>query len=168
MTNSLADAAAPAAFPADELAAPAAPNAQVGRPLAGSAAGFESAPSGEVQVKLSRIAERRGLTGFKGFCPVMLRDHRELVNAKLEHTVEYAGRQYWFSSATARQQFIADPTAYIPARNGIDVVLFDRTGESRDGSLDHAVWFKGQLYLFDSTESQAEFATAPQAHQVSE
>ncbi|MBL8851352.1 MAG: hypothetical protein JNG89_16840 [Planctomycetaceae bacterium] len=164
----LPDADAPAAFPASNIAAPAALNAPAGRPLSGSPISFATAPQGEVQVKLSRIAERKGLTGFKGFCPVMLKDHRELVDAKLEHTVEYSGRQYWFSSATARQQFLADPTAYIPARNGIDVVLFDRTGESRDGSLDHAVWYKGQLYLFDSTESQAEFAAAPQAHQVSE
>ncbi|MFO1096438.1 MAG: hypothetical protein U0992_24495 [Planctomycetaceae bacterium] len=121
-------------------------------------------PRADVQRKLSRIAERKGLTGFKGFCPVMLKDYRELVDAKLEHTVIYEGRQYWFSSAAARETFLLDPAAYVPARGGIDVVLFDNTGESREGSLDHAVWYRGQLYLFDSAETRGVFAKAPQAH----
>ena len=120
----------------------------------------------DVQTKLDRIAERQGLTGFKGFCPVMLTDHRELVDAKLEHTSEYEGRRYWFSSEEARERFMLDPTAYVPARGGIDVVIFGESGESREGSLDHAVWFKGQLYLFDSAESRAAFAAAPLDHAV--
>jgi YHS domain-containing protein len=120
----------------------------------------------EVQQKLSRIAERRGLTGFKGFCPVMLRDYRELVDAKLEHTAEVDGRPYWFSSAAAKETFLLNPSAYVPARGGIDVVIFDEIGEPRDGSLDHAVWYRGQLYLFDSSETQAAFSASPQLHQT--
>lgn len=156
------------AAPQPESAASAAlSEPAAGRPLAAAA---PSAPATrpDVERKLSRIAERKGLTGFKGFCPVMLRDYRELVDARLEHTVVYEGRQYWFSSAAARETFLLDPTAYVPARGGIDVVIFDRTGESRDGSLDHAVWYRGQLYLFDSEDTRAAFARSPQAHAVAQ
>lgn len=120
----------------------------------------------DVQQKLSRISERRGLTGFKGFCPVTLRDDRELADAKLEHTAQHEGRQYWFSSAAAKDTFLQNPTAYVPARGGIDVVIFDEIGEQKDGSLDNAVWYRGQLYLFSSSETQAAFTAQPQLHQV--
>jgi YHS domain-containing protein len=120
----------------------------------------------DIRRKLEQIASRPGLTGFKGFCPVMLTDYRELVDAKLEFTTEYEGRRYWFSSEAARETFMLDPSAYTPARGGIDVVVFDRTGESREGSLDHAVWYRGQLYLFDSAETRAAFAAAPQEHEA--
>ena len=47
-----------------------------------------------VQQKMARIAAREGLTGLKGFCPVVLRDRRDLANARAEYTVIYAGTQY--------------------------------------------------------------------------
>lgn len=120
----------------------------------------------DVRQKLSRISERRGLTGFKGFCPVMLHDYRELVDAKLEHTAEHKGRQYWFSSAAAQETFLLNPAPYIPARGGIDVVIYDEIGAQQDGSLDHAVWYRGQLYMFSSSETQAAFSAQPHLHQT--
>ena len=95
----------------------------------------------------------------------MLTDYRELVDAKLEHTTEHEGRQYWFSSSDARERFMLDPTAYVRAR-GNRCGDLRPTGESREGSLDHAVWFRGKLYLFDSADSRAAFAAAPQEHLV--
>jgi len=165
-------AAAPAAIPtrlaseSTPLAAPS-PLPVTAEPqrIAATPVSASTAPS-ETQQKLSRIAERHGLTGFKGFCPVMLRDYRELVDAKLEHTTTYEGRQYWFSSAAAKETFLLHPAEYAPARGGNDVVIFDEVGEQREGSLDHAVWYRGRLYLFDSSETQAAFAAQPQLHQA--
>jgi YHS domain-containing protein len=120
--------------------------------------------SSDVKSKMERIASREGLRGFKGFCPVVLRDMRELADAKLEHSAVYQGSQYWFSSAEARQAFLANPGAYVPASNGIDVVLFQKTGRQEIGSLDYAVWYRSKLFLFTSDATKAVFVSSPRTH----
>ena len=120
--------------------------------------------SSTVREKMARIASRGRLKGFKGFCPVMLRDHRELVDTKFDQSAVYNGKQYWFSSEEAKHTFLADPTAYVPAGGGIDLVHFKQTGHEQEGSLEHAVWFRGQLYLFSSAASKADFMAAPRDH----
>lgn len=120
--------------------------------------------SSDVKSKMERIASRQGLRGFKGFCPVVLRDMRELADAKLEHSAVYQGSQYWFSSAEARQAFLANPGAYVPASNGIDVVLFQQSGKQEIGSLDYAVWYRSKLFLFTSDATKAVFVSSPRTH----
>jgi YHS domain-containing protein len=133
-------------------------------PQTGLTAPSTSTSSSNVEEKMSRIAARQGLKGFKGFCPVMLRDYRELADAKLEHSAIYQGNQYWFSSAEARQAFITNPGAYVPASGGIDVVLFQQSGRQELGSLDYAVWYRSRLYLFTSELTKAEFVASPRTH----
>ena len=133
-------------------------------PQAGLNAPSAAEQSSSAADKMARIAARQGLKGFKGFCPVMLRDYRELADAKLEHSAIYQGNQYWFSSAEARQAFIANPGAYVPASGGIDVVLFQQSARQELGSLDYAVWYRGKLYLFTSEATKAEFVSSPRTH----
>ena len=38
------------------------------------------------------------------------------------------------------------------------------TGEELEGSLDHAAWFQGRLYLFASAETMETFVSAPGQH----
>jgi YHS domain-containing protein len=133
-------------------------------PQTGPTAPSAAAHSSNVADKMARIAARQGLKGFKGFCPVMLRDYRELADAKLEHSAIYQGNQYWFSSAEARQAFVANPGAYVPASGGIDVVLFQQTGRQELGSLDYAVWYRSRLFLFTSEATKAEFVSSPRTH----
>jgi YHS domain-containing protein len=114
--------------------------------------------------KFARIRERRGQTGLKGFCPVMLRDHRELVDASPEFQIEYNGHTYHVSSLEALQAFEADPAKYAPAQGGCDVIHRDLTGEELPGSLDHAVWYRGRLYMFATAETMETFVAAPAAH----
>ncbi len=118
----------------------------------------------ETQEKLARIAARRGLDGLKGFCPVVLRDERNLVDARPEFSAVYNGRRYYFSSATAQALFEASPQRYAPAASGFDVVHLSLTGEEVRGSLDYAVWFRGRLYLFTSAETMETFVAAPSIH----
>ncbi len=64
------------------------------------------------------------------------------------------------SSAAARKAFLASPTLYLPAADGQDVVtLGDK--QPQPGSLDHATWHRGQLYLFASLENLAAFTKQP-------
>ena len=114
--------------------------------------------------KLDRIATRKGLSGFKGFCPVSLKDHRELVDARPEYSAVHNGRRYFFSSAAAQSQFEANPEDYSPAALGNDVVHLVLTGDSTPGSLDHAVWFRSKLYLFATAETMETFVAAPSIH----
>ena len=109
---------------------------------------------------MKRIAERAELKGLKGFCPVQLRDERELRDARPQFSAEYDGVVYNFSSAAARQKFLAEPTKYAPAAGGQDVVLAS-SSKKAEGSLDHAVWYRDRLYLFDSPASMKSFKASP-------
>lgn len=116
------------------------------------------------QTKMELIASRKGMTGLKGFCPVMLRDARDLVDAREEYTAVFNEKAYSFSSGEALQAFLAEPEKYAPAIHGSDVIHLSLTGEEIEGSLDHAVWYKGRLYLFTSAETMETFVAAPSSH----
>lgn len=107
------------------------------------------------------IAAREGLTGFKGFCPVELRDNRELRDADNGIRATFGLQEYNFSSERARRMFEANPTRYAPAAGGSDVVLLVNAGEEQPGSLDHAVWFRDRIYMFRSAETMALFVSDP-------
>ncbi len=113
------------------------------------------------EMKLERIRSRDGLAGFKGFCPVVLRDRKDLVEADPRITSRFDGEEYSFSSRRAQRQFEEDPLRYAPANRGLDAVLLARGREVR-GQLDYALWFRNRLYLFSSRESMAEFNSRPQ------
>jgi YHS domain-containing protein len=114
--------------------------------------------------KLERIASRKGISGLKGFCPVALRDDRNLLDARPEYSSVFNGKRYYFSSGTALAMFETHPDQYAPAASGNDVVHMALTGEAQQGSLDHAVWFRGKLYLFSSAETLETFVAAPSIH----
>ncbi len=108
----------------------------------------------------AKLAEKGTSTGFKGFCAVALRNERRLVEGKAEFTVELGGATYRFATADALAEFQINPEKYVPAKGGQDVVLAGG-GEPKEGSLDHAVWFRGKLYLFSTAESRQAFVAAP-------
>ena len=119
------------------------------------------ASNGAHRDKLQQIAERSELTGLKGFCPVALRDQRELKDARPQFQAAFNGRNYNLSSAEAKAKFESDPEAYAPAAAGQDVVLAASEGAEREGSLDRAVWYRNRLYLFSSRDSHEEFVASP-------
>jgi len=102
------------------------------------------------------------LKGLKGFCPVILKDERRLVEARTQYKLEYRGKAYTFSSQEARLTFEANPTKYVPVEEGRDVVrLAGGNRDELDGTLEHAAWYRGRLYLFSSEETRREFVEAP-------
>jgi YHS domain-containing protein len=160
----LPDLPAPAELAAPDDAAPAGQLPEITpaeKPVVKS-----SAPSGAHSDKLQQIAERSELTGLKGFCPVALRDHRELKDARPSFQAEFNGDYYNFSSAEALAKFKADPETYAPAAGGQDVVLASNEGTSREGSLDRAVWYRNKLYLFSSKDSHEAFVASPKKFAV--
>ncbi|MFO1007030.1 MAG: hypothetical protein U0929_13805 [Planctomycetaceae bacterium] len=124
------------------------------------------APVGSRQTRAKQeiIAARKGMTGLKGFCPVVLRDDRNLVDAQNQYRAVYNSKTYYLSSNEAVAAFHADPSKYAPAARGSDVILLATSGEEVEGSLDHAVWYKGRLYMFSSAETMDTFVSAPSSH----
>jgi YHS domain-containing protein len=118
----------------------------------------------EHRSKMERIAARKDRKGLKGFCPVVLRDERDLVDSNDEFSVIYNGHRYEFSSHESMEKFLAEPAKYAPAAGGCDVLHLALTGEELEGSLDHAVWYKGRLYLFAGVETMETFVAAPSSH----
>ena len=107
------------------------------------------------------ILSRAGQPGFKGFCPVELRDSRILVDANPQLEATFGLQTYRFSSVQARAAFEADPSRYAPAAGGNDVVLLVNSGEEQTGMLDYALWYRDRLYLFRSRETMALFNSDP-------
>lgn len=111
--------------------------------------------------KMQKVRERFGMKGLKGFCPVTLRDQRELVDAKPEFQASHRGQKFHFTSAQARDKFEANPLRYKPAAFGADVVALSRDKEVVEGTLDFAAWYKGRLYLFGSQSNYDRFVEDP-------
>lgn len=128
---------------------------------AANAAPVAKAKPSEADEKMRRIRERDGMTGLKGFCPVTLRDQRELRDAQTQFEAAYRGQKYHFASADAKLRFEANPARYAPAAYGADVVSLARDKDVVEGTLDHAAWFRGRLYLFGSQASHDEFVSNP-------
>lgn len=111
--------------------------------------------------KMQLIAERKEANGLKGFCPVVLRDERNLTDAKPLFHSKYKGNMYYFSSAVAKLKFDQQPEKYAPAAGGHDVVINKTNAGQVPGSLDHAVWFRDRLFLFSSQANKAAFVADP-------
>jgi YHS domain-containing protein len=114
--------------------------------------------------KLRLIGERVGVRGLKGFCPVMLRDERELIDANPGYCSIYHGQRYCFSSSEAQARFDASPQKYAPVVGGMDVVVKINSDQAVEGTLDFALWYKDRLYLFCSPESLQAFTISPAAY----
>jgi len=108
------------------------------------------------------IQSRAGQTGFKGFCPVALRERRELVEANEQFTSTFGLQAYAFSSAESKAAFDAEPSRYAAAAGGSDVVVLVNSGEEQAGQLDYALWYRDRLYLFRSRETMTLFSKDPQ------
>ena len=111
--------------------------------------------------KMKRIRERFGMKGLKGFCPVSLREDRELVDARPEFTSTHRGQRFHFATEEARDKFEEAPSRYVPAAYGADVVALSRDKDVLEGTLDFAAWYKGRLYLFGSQENYDAFIAEP-------
>lgn len=118
-------------------------------------------PTSEYDAKMALIRERGGMKGLKGFCPVTLRDERELRDAQPEFASSFRGQKFHFSSAEAKTKFDLDAARYVPAAYGADVVVLIRDKDVAEGSLDFAAWYKGKLYLFASEEAHNTFVGEP-------
>jgi YHS domain-containing protein len=122
---------------------------------------FDGIEDQATREKMKKIQERGSMKGLKGFCPVTLRDQRELIDAKPDFHSTYRGQKFHFADADAKLKFDEDPTHYAPAAYGADVVALTRDKDVVEGSLDFAAWYKGRLYLFGTQDAHDTFVADP-------
>jgi YHS domain-containing protein len=118
------------------------------------------------EAKMAKIRERGGMKGLKGFCPVTLRNQRELQDAQPEFQSSFRGQKFHFATADAKSKFDSEPMRYAPAVYGADVVVLIRDKDVTEGTLDFAAWYKGHLFLFSSEENSNTFLADPAKYAV--
>lgn len=129
--------------------------------VASESPSFDGIEDHATREKMKKIHERGSMKGLKGFCPVSLRDQRELIDAKPDFHSTFRGQKFHFASAEAKLKFDDEPARYAPAAYGADVVALTRDKDVVEGTLDFAAWFKGRLYMFGSQETHDTFVTNP-------
>jgi YHS domain-containing protein len=157
--------------PAEEAVGPTLPQPEpqpaqtIAPPIHHSQSGAEKPHHSQSAADKQRlIAERAGRRGFKGFCPVVLRDQRQLADANPGYCSVYHGQRYCFSSSAAQACFDAAPHKYAPVGGGMDIVVKANSDQAVEGTLDFALWYKDRLYLFCSPESLQAFSANPGAY----
>jgi YHS domain-containing protein len=96
-----------------------------------------------------------------GYCPVELVRNGAWVRGDPRCTAIYQGAIYQFSGIAQRQQFTADPTAFVPVASGSDVVRQFDEGRTVPGHVAHCAIYKDRLYMFSGAATQAEFNANP-------
>ena len=120
-----------------------------------------SSPETERGRQLKLLAAHSEMKGLKGFCPVTLKNQRQLAVGKPGFTSVHESRTYKFATAEAKAEFDEHPERYVPAFRGTDVVCrADKQGDV-EGTLQHAAWYKGRLYLFSTVETRDRFVESP-------
>jgi YHS domain-containing protein len=101
-----------------------------------------------------------------GYCLVTLMQSGEWVRGDPRCAVIYRGATYQFCGPAERQQFNADPTAFVPVNSGNDVVLMVDERQTAPGLLGHSAIYNGRWYMFSSAATQARFNTNPPRYAV--
>lgn len=101
-----------------------------------------------------------------GYCPVELVTNGRWARGDQQWTTVYNGCIYKFSGASQRQQFMANPEAFVPACSGADVVLGVDEQRTVPGQVAYCAMYNGRLYMFSNAATQMQFNKAPQRYAV--
>lgn len=145
-------------------AAPVTANAPPQSPAGKQAATEPSVSKPGANDNLKKLSDASEKDGLKGFCPVVLRQKRQLIEAKPQFKATYAGKKYHFSSSEARATFEKSPQLFAPAHATQDAVALLDDDKSVPGTLDFAAWFQGRLYLFASQQNLEIFKADPEQY----
>lgn len=133
-----------------------------GQPVPQGSSAQGSASQGSLMQQGS--ATQRVPVALNGYCPVCILDLKKWVRGNPQHTVTYDGKAYYFPNAETRQTFLADPAKYVPALGGDGIVTYARTGQRVPGSIYHAAFHRGRLYLFADAPHKQMFVADPAAY----
>lgn len=99
-------------------------NPLVGRPDGLSSADVPGHSATAAAIAEADSAQPQPPLAIDGYCPVSVVDHDTWTAGDPSLGVIHLGQLYLFANAGAMEKFLADPVAYTPVMNGIDVVRF--------------------------------------------
>jgi thiol-disulfide isomerase/thioredoxin/YHS domain-containing protein len=99
--------------------------------------------------------------GLSGYSPVTLWTRTKWQRGEHKFACRVGAVVYYLASAVELEQFRKDPLRYAPRCAGHDVVQQVEAGRQVAGSIRHAVFFDGGLYLFGDAVSLARFRRSP-------
>jgi len=102
--------------------------------------------------------------GLSGFSPVTLWTKTKWQQGEPKFACRVGTVVYHLVSATELERFRKDPLRYAPRCAGNDVVQQVEAGRQVAGSIRHAVFFDGGLYLFGDAVSLARFRRSPSGY----
>jgi YHS domain-containing protein len=129
--------------------------------------GAPALPPARRDVQLATYSEETAGSStpmLDGYCPVQWWDQGRWVRGDARYQVVYRGRTVWLSGAAQRQQFLASPQRYAPARDGNDPVLQVEEGRQVRGSLQYLAAYHQRLYLFAGPATLQRFLQTPERY----
>ncbi len=116
-----------------------------GQPPAGSGARSTSSSVNRVKPALD------------GYCPVCIIDMKKWVRGDAAFQSRFDGHTYLFPGQEQKAKFDANPGKYTPVLGGDCVVAYKKMGERVNGSVRHAAFGSGRLFLFSNEMAKNEF-----------
>lgn len=100
-----------------------------------------------------------------GYCPVCILEIKKWVKGKSQFFVDVDNKRYLFPDEKTRDMFRKNSAKYTPAVNG-DCVVCLVDGKTRaPGSVHHASFHDGRLFLFPSADEKAKFMSNPKKYE---
>jgi hypothetical protein len=88
-----------------------------------------------------------------GYCPVSLVERRKWIVGRTDCRVVRDGCEYHFHGDEERQQFLHDPTTYVPVLRGCDVTEFVDAHQLIPGKRACGLTYNRRIYLFKNEAS---------------
>lgn len=102
------------------------------------------------------------MVGLGGFSPVALVTSKLWEKGSEQHVAAFEGVDYFFRSATEKEQFLRAPQEYVPRLHGCDPVELARKNRAEAGAIEYGAFYKGQLYFFSSLKNRQQFQSNPE------
>jgi YHS domain-containing protein len=101
---------------------------------------------------------------LEGYCPVSIVAMQKWVKGDPAYQAAYDGRSYLFADERGKRMFQADPAKYVPALGGDCAVALVKLGKRVPGSIRHASFHDGRLFLFANADAHKMFQAEPAAY----
>ena len=95
--------------------------------------------------------------GLQGYCPVCVIEMKKWVKGKDDFSVQYDGKTYLFPSDEQKQMFLKNPQKYSPVLGGDCTVALVEMNKRIPGSVQHAAFSDGRIFLFSKPEAKEMF-----------
>ena len=104
-------------------------------------------------------------TFFQDQCPVTLRDEQRFVAGNPAVAVELHGARVVFQTEDHKAKFLRNPNRYWPIADGHCVVSAVAQQRSVIGRVEHAIAYRGRVWLFASAQHAEAFRAKPSRYE---